>query len=306
MAGKIAKGDTALLSYIAEYKFLTVKQLSALSQRALQVIRKRLRHLENEHLIIKKERGFGSGRGRRENIIILTQKGLEFLRHKEVLSEHAAYISDKTTGSIFVDHDLLVSWFFIHLLQVERDNQQLATHHLTTSSHDLRMGNAGNPLLQEHFAIDETSENALIMIPDGVFTISHKEKALLFFLEVDMGTETLVSTKPGAGDVRQKILNYQSLFRTGHYKRYEQIFDAELSGFRLIFLTNTSSRMKNICDLAQQMPPSDFIWITNQNQMFEQGVSAKIWARGGCHNKPPESILGPKLAFKATVTDKIR
>jgi DeoR/GlpR family transcriptional regulator of sugar metabolism len=125
MAGKIAKGDTALLSYIAEYKFLTVKQLSALSQRALQVIRKRLRHLENEHLIIKKERGFGSGRGRRENIIILTQKGLEFLRHKEILSEHAAYISDKTTGSIFVDHDLLVSWFFIHLLQVEKKNRSL-------------------------------------------------------------------------------------------------------------------------------------------------------------------------------------
>jgi len=306
MAGKIAKGDTALLSYIAEYKFLTVKQLSALSQRPLQVTRRRLRQLINGNLIMRKERGFGSGRGRREYIIILTQKGLEFLRHKEILSEHAAYITNKTTDSIFVDHDLLVSWFFIHLLQVKRDNQQLATRHLTTSSHDLRMGNADNLLLQEHFAIDETSENTLIMIPDGVFTISHKEKTLLFFLEVDMGTETLASTKPGAGDVRQKILNYQSLFRTGHYKRYEQIFDAELSGFRLLFLTNSSSRSKNMCALVQDIPPSDFIWITDQNQMFAQGVSADIWARGGCHHKPPESILGPKLAFKATVTDKIR
>ena len=94
MAGKITKGDTALLSYIAEYKFLTVKQLSALSQRPLQVVRRRLRHLIKGNLIIVKERGFGSGRGRRENIIILTHKGLEFLHHKEVLSEHATYITD--------------------------------------------------------------------------------------------------------------------------------------------------------------------------------------------------------------------
>jgi hypothetical protein len=306
MAGKNTKGDTALLSYIAEYKFLTIKQLSALSKRPVPSIHRRRRHLEKEHLIVMTERGFGSGRGRREIIIFMTRKGLEFLRHQEVLSEHAAYITDKTTDSIFLEHDLLVNWFFIHLLQIKRENRQLATQCLTTSSHDLRMGTADNPLLQERFATDETFENVRIMIPDGVFTISHQEKALLFFLEVDMGTETLASSKPGAGDVRQKILNYQSLFRTGHYKRYEKIFDAEFNGFRLLFLTNSLSRSKKIGELVQAMPPSDFIWVTDQNRMFEQGVSAEIWARGGCHHKPPESILGPKLAFHATVTDNIR
>ena len=79
MAGNITKGDTAVLSHIAEYKFLTVKQLSAITRRTLQVVRRRLRRLGNEHLVIMKERGFGTGRGRRENIIILTQKGLELL-----------------------------------------------------------------------------------------------------------------------------------------------------------------------------------------------------------------------------------
>jgi len=306
MAEKNIKGDPALLSYIAEYKFLSVKQLSALSQRALQVVRRRLRHLENGQLIIMKERGFGTGRGRRENIIILAQKGLELLRHKEILSEHATYITDKTTDSIFVDHDLLVNWFLIHLLQIERDNPQFAIRHLTSSSHTLKMGNADKPLLQEHFADDETSENTHTMIPDGVFTISNKEKNLLFFLEVDMGTETLASAKQDAGDVCQKIISYQSLFRTKHYKRYEKIFDTGLNGFRLLFLTNTFPRMKKMCDLVQQVPPSDFIWITDQNQMFSQGVPAKIWARGGQYHKPPESILGPKLASKATVMDKIR
>jgi hypothetical protein len=121
-----------------------------------------------------------------------------------------------------------------------------------------------------------------------------------------MGTETLVSTKPGAGDVRQKIINYQSLFRSKNYKRYEKILDAELNGFRLIFLANSLLRSQKLCELVQDMPPSDFIWITHQKQMFTHGVSADIWARGGRHHKPPESILGSKLAFEAPVMDKIR
>ena len=306
MAGNITKGDTAVLSHIAEYKFLTVKQLSAITQRTLQVVRRRLRLLGNEHLVIVKERGFGTGRGRRENIIILTQKGLELLRNKEILSEHAAYITDKTSESIFIDHDLFVNWFFIHLLQVERDNPQFAIRHITTSSHSLKVGNEYSPLLQEQFTIDKMSEDKYTMVPDGVFTISHKDKALLFFLEVDMGTETMASTKQNSGDIRQKIINYQSLFRTSHYKRYEKIFKVELNGFRLLFLTNTFPRMKKICDLVREMPPSDFIWISEQNRMFSHGVSAEIWTRGGRHHKPSESILGPKLTFQATVSDKIR
>ncbi len=51
MAGKISKGDKEILSFIAEYKYLTVKQLSALTKRTNQVVRRRLRHLKNEHLI---------------------------------------------------------------------------------------------------------------------------------------------------------------------------------------------------------------------------------------------------------------
>ena len=86
MPEKITKNDIKLLSSIAEYKFLTVKQLAALSQRSQQVIRRRLRLFKSEHLIVMKERGFGKGAGRLENIIILSEKGMELLRDKEILS----------------------------------------------------------------------------------------------------------------------------------------------------------------------------------------------------------------------------
>jgi len=110
MPGKITKKDIEILSFIAEYKFLIVKQLSVLTQRTTQVVRRRLRHLRDNHLIVMKERGFGAGRGQPENIIILTQKGMELLQDLKILSDHGTYITDKTMKSRFINHDLLANW----------------------------------------------------------------------------------------------------------------------------------------------------------------------------------------------------
>jgi hypothetical protein len=158
--------------------------------------------------------------------VLLTAKGLKFLKDKNVLSNHARYVTNKTNGPIFVSHDLLVNWFFIHLIQIGRENPSLSTKHLTISSHRLKSGSLEKPLLMERISNGQSAENYK-MIPDGVFIITDKEseKSLLFFLEVDMGTETLVNSKGKPTDVRQKIVNYQALFRTGQYKRYEKIFN---------------------------------------------------------------------------------
>ena len=122
-------------------------------------------------------------------------------------------------------------------------------------------------------------------IPDGVFTISvgeqDRRRSLLFFSGgVDMGTEPLTSSGSGR-DLRQKILNYQAYFRTGRYKRYEEFWNYQFKGFRLLFLANTGGRMASICRLVQGMPPSDFIWVSDQDRMFAQGLGDNIWARGG-------------------------
>ena len=111
-----------------------------------------------------------------------------------------------------------------------------------------------------------------------------------------MGTETIASQDRRPNDIRQKILNYQTLFRTDEYKRYEGLFDFRLNGFRLLFLVNSPARLISLCRLVREMPPSDFIWLTEQQQMFSHGLSARIWARGGRNEDLPQSILGPELA----------
>ena len=119
--------------------------------------------------------------------------------------------------------------------------------------------------------------------PDTVFSIgdSLANKTCLFFLEVDCGTETIVSPKRDTNDIRHKIIKYQWYFQSGGYKRYEEVFATKLNGFRLLFLTSTHGRLVALCQLAQEMKPSNFIWLTECGRLFTEGVSAEIWARGG-------------------------
>lgn len=308
MAGKITNGDIAILSYVAEYKFLTVKQLSALTQRSFQVVRRRLRFLMENKLIAAGKQLFGNGPGPRESVLDLTGKGLELLEGEGILSRHAKYITDRTSGSMFIEHDLLVNWFFIHLLQIERVNPQFKVRHVTVSSHCISEGDPERPFLMERTAVDNLDNGSFIMIPDGVFVISNREsgKTVLFFLETDMGTESLVKSDRSPGDIHHKITGYQELYRSNRYKRYEKVFNAKLNGFRLLFLTTNIGRLKSVGDLVQTMKPSDFIWVADQRQMFSHGISARIWSRGGRYDKPSESILGRELAFETPVVGNIR
>jgi hypothetical protein len=294
-----AIGDIKILSAIAEYKFLTIKQISILCQRSIPVIRRRLRELSEKRFIYLQERVFGEGVGRKEYVITISDEGLTILKDNGILSMDDTYITNKTPGFVFVEHDLLVNWFLIHLIQIEKINPRFKIFAITSSSHHLTQGNSNYPLTIEIFSNQKKSGETYTMIPDGIFTITDKtsKKTLLFFLEVDMGTETLVSPTQSSGDIKQKVNNYRNIFKHGIYKRYNGIVNYDINGFRLLFLTSTLKRMESICRLVQSLPPSDFIWVTDQQRIFNNGVASEIWARGGQYKKKPESILTKKLAF---------
>ena len=197
--------------------------------------------------------------------------------------------------------------FVVQVIFFERI-PQLSVNYLSPGFHSSAPASGYRPPLLERVHTKKSQKEVIEFIPDGVFSIRNEEisKTLLFFIEVDMGTETIASMDRETKDIRQKILNFQTLFHSSHYKRYEHIFDSKLNGFRLLFLTNTISRKAALCRLVREMPPSDFIWLTDQERMFSQGASAQIWARGGRYDDPPQSILGPMLACETPVSPIIR
>ena len=305
MDSRLNKGDKKILSLIALYRILTVSQLAALTQRSRQVIRKRLRFFFGEDLIIRRMRGFGRSSGRPEEIIFLADKAARIFKDEGLFSESIPLIVPKNIDAIAVDHDLLINWFFIHLIQLDKSIPDLT---IKPYSPGFLMNNQGSHVFFDPRIRIESEDDLIEFIPDGIFTILHKGlgKGLLFFLEVDMDTESIASLDRNPNDVRQKILNYQAIFRNSHYKRFEKIFGLKFNGFRLLFLTNSPARSASLSRLVQEMPPSDFIWLANQEKMFSDGLSAEIWARGGKMDRSPQSILGSDRATQTPVIDSIK
>jgi len=53
----------------------------------------------------------------------------------------------------------------------------------------------------------------------------------------------MASPKRAMTDIRQKIINYREYFQSQAYKRYEEVLNCHLNGFRLLFLTSTLGRL---------------------------------------------------------------
>jgi hypothetical protein len=164
----------------------------------------------------------------------------------------------------------------------------------------------GQPIVCDSVPVGPGAKTPTDFTPDGVFSITDRaqQKTLLFFLEADMGTETAASPSGKGGDIRRKIATYQAYFRSGQYKRYEKTWHCDFHGFRLLVVTATEGRLTTLCRLVQEMPPSDFVWLTDQDRMLDRGLAAPIWARGGHLNVPPQSILGKAAATMVPTSER--
>ena len=287
MAFRLAPTDYEMLKIIAEYRIITSPQLAALLSLSKKGVRDRISKLIAEGLLEEADRGRGQHRGRPEQVVFLSKSAVTILKERELIEPQVPG-DDIIGGNIRCqNHQLLLNWVRIHLNHIETAAPGLKIRFLAHSS----------PFLSKEFSsvsVHRRTGEVASFKPDATFSIcdSNHGKTLLFFLEVDLGTETLASPKRGLTDIRQKILNYGAFFDTQVYKRYERLWNCQLNGFRLLFLTDTFPRMSTLCSLVREMPPSDFIWVAQKDRMFEDGMSAEIWARGGRLDASPQSILG--------------
>jgi hypothetical protein len=299
---RFSKNDIVLLSSIYEHQVVTIKQLSAINRRSCQIIRRRIRFLEGQGLLVRKPFGYGISQGRPEEIVSLTHQGVESLSIKGIVPIPHARYEDIRFDTI--DHNLLLNWFRIHMIQIERGIPDLSVISLSPWH-----------CLSKHKSIFTTNIPAgqkrgqqNDFIPDGIFVVKNNtnEKALLFFLEVDMNTESMTSKSNNTNNIQHKIFCYQEIYRNGNYKFLEEVVKSTLQGFRLLFLTSTETRVAALCRFVQKAQNSDFIWLSDQRRMFEHGLSANIWVRGAKYENPRESILGPKHASDFPLMSTIR
>jgi len=286
MPFRLAPTDLEILRAIAECRMMTAPQLAAFLNRSKKGIRDRIGRLISEGLLEEATRGRGQRRGRPERILFLSEPAIVILKERGIVDPEVR--NDDIVGKHIScqSHQLLLNWARIHLIQVERVLPRLRVNFLAYNSPFLPPEFSDPSIIMDPVPGQAKPQRMLSFRPDATFSIIDKDqdKAVLFFLEVDMGTETLASPRRGPADIRQKILNYGACFDTLAYKRYEKLWDCQL--------TDTFPRLSTLSSLVREMAPSDFIWLTDKDRMFKDGISSNIWVRGGHIDASPQSILG--------------
>ena len=291
MKTELKQKDLEILKIIAEYRILTTHQIAILSDRNKQSLRRKLTLLEKHSFLLTQFHELGRRQGRPERLFSLSEQGIDMLKSRGFLAEKTPREKVLAESISSVDHQLMINWFRIHIGYLRKLLNRIQVQFLSDNSPFLPETESGHSFVTD-FAADGASRRTFT--PDGVFIITDtaENENLLFFLEVDCGSEPLASPERHIKDVRQKIVNYSSYFDNLGYKRYEEFWNCRLNGFRLLFLTNTLSRLNNLCRLVREMPPSEFIWLAQSQAMFKEGVSGNIWVRGGNVESSHQSILG--------------
>ena len=100
MSFRLIEKDCETLKCIAEYRILTVSQIAAMFYKKRQVVRRRLRELEEKGLIEVASYEFGRGRGRPEKSMSLTGCGVDLLKDKGLLCHEVYWFSVNWTNPL--------------------------------------------------------------------------------------------------------------------------------------------------------------------------------------------------------------
>ena len=294
MPQKINSQSLGLLLELADYRILSLSQIAALRFGSKRSARRRMQDLLGAGLVEVLPIRAGSEAGRPEKVYGLGIRGYQELdRHGRIPKG----IKDvQATGESLVpqgEHQILLNGLRVQLVHLSRQFPRIGIRVLSSNSPLLWLPDEGRSLLSDEVEMGDDAAPQRFC-PDAAFAITDtdQDKAVLFLLEADRGTEPLRGGDPARSEIESKVRRYQEYFHTKRYKRYEEVFKAALNGFRLLFLTDTDARLSGLCSLVRGNPPSDFVWLTTSQRMHLHGISGFIWSRGGRIEEPPESILG--------------
>lgn len=244
------KKKNRLLQALCSYRCLTTRQCVAAGFGSEQVVRRYIREFKQAKLVSCSPWQFGQDTGRPENLAIPTQSGLQAVGLTGAPIKQRAFA-----------HQHHLNWCQIRFEQLK--SAQLGLSYTVVDILNLATLNKG-------------------VIPDMAFALTSKthNKRLLFFVEMDMGTETLVSASGRSGDLCEKIEAYRELRLSGAYTK--AIRGQRVSeGFRLLLVLAHKPRLLQTLRLCQQMRPCPFVWCVDFETLSRLGAGEAIWHKEG-------------------------
>lgn len=269
MNHKLTHRDMTVFASIAKMRYLTASQISLLHFPNQRKARRRLRILYEAGYLKRFERPNLEAVGRGEYVYYLSAKG-----GKEVGENTNRFRRHRKSLQI-IEHHLLINDFRI-CTGIACQGSEFFCGFI--AEYD-RSDNNGNRLAKkttDWVVIPETKER-IRFTPDAAFYIGNSEgKKLLFFLEVDRGTENVRASGKNKG-FAERIRAYKLYIESKGYRRYCKEFEYDFKGFRLLIVTNIPHRLKELKKIATEVDPRGFVWLCLQQDVTCGTVFSTIW-----------------------------
>ena len=131
------------------------------------------------------------------------------------------------------------------------------------------------------------------IIPDGVMCMENpgRQKRALFFIEVDLGSEKITTTKKDQYSLMKKMLVYKEWLQEKNHSVYGNYFSYDFKGFRVLVIMNNQTRIRKLRKELCKNNIRKFIYITEQTEIKSESILKHIWQIPGTDNKNGYSII---------------
>lgn len=247
--------------FIQRYRFLTIDQFARAGGVANRsTASDQLRFMERHGLLSHFGNTGLAGHGKTPKVYFLTRKGWDILTAEggiptELIGSYKR-VHVEAAWSPQMYHRLRTVDLMIAAEIAVRERPHLS---MVKTFLEYRMVKRARGLIEretaDYVADERVSENRII--PDAAFIIENVEttKRALFFVEMDMATETIVNriTRDKRVTIYNKMLQYDRYLQS---LRYNETYASlgEFRFFTLLFVTVQTERLENIRRSAQNLP----------------------------------------------------
>lgn len=117
--------------------------------------------------------------------------------------------------------------------------------------------------------------------PDGILCLENQDskKRALFFIELDLGTERIKTSRPGVYSFLEKLLVYKEWMLNQNWKEWDQKFQYSFSGFRVLVVMNRKTRIQKLRNELTKLGIKKFIYLAEGAKIQTESVFGRVWHR---------------------------
>jgi protein involved in plasmid replication-relaxation len=271
---QVTDRDRLVLRDVWEHRYLTSAHLTRLHFRHAKLAQRRLRALTTAGVL----RRFAPLEARRAGFqawwYALSRAGARVVAAHTGLPLSATLPPTRVPRSVgFLAHHALVTDVRLWLAEACQASEGFAYDFLPSYDTVTPEG-AHAP------RVSLTLPDGRALFPDGAILLSRRERAALFFLEADRGTEPLTGRHPNA--LARKLDAYRAAYDARAEAQLAAHFPVPFDGFRLLWAVPDTTRQARVIALAREIDLAPLVWVTTHARLHERGrLDASVWAVTG-------------------------